>query len=294
MVLGFRRGYWLFNTDAPHRDEMHAPIHASALKLLAAKRPLVIGHRGYCQFAPENTLPSFEMAIRAGADLVEMDYRLSSDGIPVVIHDRDLDRTTNARRKWHHRRIPVASKTAHEIQGLDAGKWFDEGFAGTRVPLLSEALQAIHGRAVALIERKTGDCDNCLGLLREKGLVNQVIVQSFDWKYLRQLHAQEPHQLLAALGPAHLLANGKRPLGVVRRLNRAWLAHAQKSGARIVVWSPKVSRGIVQLAHSQGLKVWVYTVNNARLAKRLLRAGVDGLITDNPSLIWKVMALTHR
>jgi glycerophosphoryl diester phosphodiesterase len=50
----------------------------------------------------------------------------------------------------------------------------------------------------------------------------------------------------------------------------------------------------VQLAHSQGLKVWVYTVNNARLAKRLLRAGVDGLITDNPSLIWKVMALTHR
>jgi len=58
-----------------------------------------------------------------------------------------------------------------------------------------------------------------------------------------------------------------------------------------VVWSPKVSKGSIRLAHTLGLKVWVYTVNNARLAKRLLRAGVDGLITDNPSLGWKVMAL---
>ena len=58
-----------------------------------------------------------------------------------------------------------------------------------------------------------------------------------------------------------------------------------------MVWSPKVSKRAIRLAHAKGLKVWVYTVNQARLAKRLLRAGVDGLITDNPALIWKVMAL---
>jgi glycerophosphoryl diester phosphodiesterase len=273
---------------------MHSPPahgQASLLKLLANKRPLVIGHRGYCQFAPENTVPSFEMALRAGADLVEMDYRHSADGVPVVIHDRTFDRTTDARRKWHHRGIAVASKTAAEIQTLDAGSWFDEGFAGARVPLLSEALRTIQNHGVALIERKSGDALTCAKLLRHHGWINHLVIQSFDWQYLRQFHEQEPHQLLAALGPAHLLANGKRPLGVVRRLNRAWLVQAQKSGARVVVWSPKVSKGSIRLAHTLGLKVWVYTVNNARLAKRLLRAGVDGLITDNPSLVWKVMAL---
>jgi glycerophosphoryl diester phosphodiesterase len=276
---------------------MHAhPVHASAsaLKLLAGKRPLVIGHRGYCQFAPENTLPSFEMAIQAGADLVELDYRLSADGVPLVIHDRELNRTTDATRRWRRKRVQVATKTAAEIQTLDAGKWFDEGFAGARVPLLCEALHAIQGRCVPLVERKSGDAVSCLRLLREKGLINHVVIQSFDWEYLRQLHEKEPHQLLAALGPAHILAGGKRPLGIVRRLNHAWLKQAQKSGAKIVVWSPKVSKQSIHLAHAKGLKVWVYTINNARLAKRLLRAGVDGIITDNPSLIWKVMALTHR
>jgi glycerophosphoryl diester phosphodiesterase len=276
---------------------MHAhpgDTHPPALKLIASKRPLVIGHRGYCQFAPENTLPSFQLAMRAGADLVELDYRLSADGVPIVIHDRELNRTTDATRKWRRKRVKVAAKTAAEIQALDAGKWFADGFAGTRIPLLSEALHAIQGHAVALIERKAGDAASCFRLLREKGLINHVVIQSFDWEYLRQFHEKEPHQLLAALGPAHILAGGKRPLGIVRRLNRAWLIQAQKSGAKIVVWSPKVSKGSIRLAHSKGLKVWVYTINNARLAKRLLRAGVDGIITDNPALIWKVMALAHR
>src|SRR6516225_7878461 len=64
-----------------------------ALNLIAAKRPLVIGHRGYCQFAPENTLPSFKLAMDAGADLVELDYYHSKDGQLIVMHDPDLDRT---------------------------------------------------------------------------------------------------------------------------------------------------------------------------------------------------------
>src|SRR6476660_1813169 len=113
---------------------MHLPPahgQASLLKLLANKRPLVIGHRGYCQFAPENTLASFQMALRAGADLVELDYHLSADGVPIVIHDRELNRTTDATRRWRRKRVKVAAKTAAEIQALDAGKWFADGFAGT-------------------------------------------------------------------------------------------------------------------------------------------------------------------
>src|SRR5262245_34345860 len=117
----------------------HSNAVPPALRILGARRPLVIGHRGYCQFAPENTLPSFELAVQAGPVLVELYYRHSSDGVPMVIHDRELDRTTDAKKRWHRRRIPVSSKTAAEIQGLDAGNWFDSRFAGTRIPLLTEA-----------------------------------------------------------------------------------------------------------------------------------------------------------
>src|SRR3954462_12559481 len=74
-----------------------AQTNLPALSLVAAKRPLVIGHRGYCQFAPENTLPSFKLAAAAGADFVELDYYHTRDGQLIVMHDPDLDRTTMAR-----------------------------------------------------------------------------------------------------------------------------------------------------------------------------------------------------
>ena len=102
-----------------------ADTNLPAIRLVDSKRPLVIAHRGYCQFAPENTLPSFSMAMAAGADLVELDYHHTKDGKLIVIHDPELDRTTDATNKWSQRHIKVANKTAAEIQTLDAGKNFD-------------------------------------------------------------------------------------------------------------------------------------------------------------------------
>src|SRR5437764_15315121 len=96
-----------------------------ASKLVGSTRPLVIGHRGYCQFAPENTLPSFKLAMAAGADLVELDYHHTKDGKLLVIHDGELDRTSDATNRWPQKHIKVSSKTAAEIQSLDAGSWFD-------------------------------------------------------------------------------------------------------------------------------------------------------------------------
>src|SRR5947207_11440640 len=94
-----------------------------ASKLVSSTRPLVIGHRGYCQFAPENTLPSFRLAMAAGADLVELDYYHSKDGQLVVVHDGTLDRTTDATNRWGKTKIKIESRTAAEIQSLDAGSW---------------------------------------------------------------------------------------------------------------------------------------------------------------------------
>ena len=262
-----------------------------AVTLVASQRPLVIGHRGYSQFAPENTLPSFELALAAGADLVELDYQHSKDGKLVVIHDHELDRTTDAAKRWGRKHIEVETKTAAEIQSLDAGSWFDPKHAGTRIPLLAEALDTIQRGGVALIERKAGAPADCIKLLREKGLINHVVVQSFDWEYLRGIHEQEPEQVLGALGPPDRLPDGKKPSGITKELNVTWLDELQKAGAKVAVWNQKVSREAVQLAHQRGLKVWVYTVDDPALANELLDMGIDGIITNNTSVIWKTIAL---
>jgi glycerophosphoryl diester phosphodiesterase len=263
-----------------------------ALRLLASARPLVIGHRGYCQFAPENTLPSFKMALAAGADLVELDYYHTKDGHLVVLHDPDLDRTTDARSRWGSKRIKIESKTADEIQTLDAGSWFDPKFKGTKVPLLREALDTIQAGGVTLIERKGGDAAACIKLLKEKNLINKVVVQSFDWAYLKDFNAQEPTQALGALGPPKTLADGSKPPAArSKEFSAAWLDDLQKCGAKAAVWNNKVSKQAVEIAHQRGLKVWVYTVNDPEAADRLLDMGVDGIITNNTSIIWKTLAV---
>jgi glycerophosphoryl diester phosphodiesterase len=263
----------------------------NASVLIAGKRPLVIGHRGYCQLAPENTLASFKLAMAAGADLVELDYHHTKDGRLVVIHDSELDRTTDATNRWRQKRIKVASKTAAEIQSLDAGSWFDAKYAGTKIPLLAEALDTIQQSSVALIERKAGDPAGCIKLLHNKGLINKVVVQAFDWEYLRQFHEQEPEQALGALGPPTLMPDGKIPSGRGKELSAAWLDDLLKTGAKVAVWNRQVSKEAVELAHERGLKVWVYTINESARANRLLTMGVDGLITNSAALIWRTLAL---
>lgn len=260
-------------------------VISAAQKLLSSKRPLVIGHRGYASIAPENTIPSFKLALEAGADLVELDYRHSLDAVPVVIHDQFLDRTTNAKKRWKRRRVRISRKTAAELQSLDAGNWFDKSFAGTKIPLLAEALDFIcsHGKE-ALIERKSGDAATLAKLLRKQKLINRVIVISFDWKFLREFHELEPEQILGALGPPSRLSNGRRPVHPRRRLESR-LKDLAKTGAVIAVWNRKLSKRSVQAAHKHGIKVWIYTVDNARLARQLLRRGVDALITNRISTI---------
>jgi glycerophosphoryl diester phosphodiesterase len=271
-----------------------AETHSPASRLLASTRPLVIGHRGYCQFAPENTLPSFEMAMAAGADLIELDCRPSKDGVLIVIHDPELNRTTDARRRWRKRHNKVESRTALEIQSLDAGSWFDQQFAGTRVPLLAEALECIQKSSVTLVESKGGHAVDLIHLLRTRHLINKVVVQSFDWAFLRRVHALAPEQVLGALGPPKILCSGRKPTGFLRRFSGLWLGEVQKTGAKIAVWNRQVSQKAIELAHQRGLKVWVYTINTPRRAHRLLNIGVDGLITDNPSLIWRTIALRSQ
>ena len=264
-----------------------------AEKLLALQRPLVIGHRGFSAAAPENTLPSFKLALAAAADLVELDYYHTSDGVPVVIHDPDLDRTTDSVKRWGTKKTRVESKSVAELRSLDAGAWKDTQFTGTKLPLLTEALDLIQSNGVTLIERKAGDPATCVKLLKERNLVNDVIVQAFDWEYLRGLHALEPAQILGALGPPGT-RDGRKLSDAEKKLTAEWVEKANDSGARIVVWNRMLDRPAVETAHRRGLKVWVYTINDAEVANGLLDLGIDGIITDNPALVWRTLALRPR
>jgi glycerophosphoryl diester phosphodiesterase len=128
--------------------------------------------------------------------------------------------------------------------------------------------------------------------------VNSVVVQSFDWHYLNEFHDQLPAQALGALGPPTHSSSGaeidNRRLEVEKQLSAKWLDDLALTGARVVVWSQQVSQESVELAHQRGLKVWVYTIDDPDLANRLLNMGVDGIITNNTSLIWRTIALRNR
>lgn len=261
-----------------------------AEKLMARKDPLVIAHRGYCAVAPENTLPAFKLAKEAGADMVELDYYHTKDGEMAVIHDKTLDRTTDAVAKWGGSKINVTDKTMAELRTLDAGKWFDPKFTGTPVSTLAEALDCIQaGGGVTLIERKEGDAATCVKLLRSRNEVNKVIVQAFDWKYLADFHAAEPAQVLGALGPPST-RNGRKLTDEEKTLTPQYVDEAKKAGARVVGWSNKVTKEAVTYAHEQGLKVWIYTVNTAGETNKLLDIGVDGIITNDTPLVRKTVA----
>ncbi|MBL9139743.1 MAG: hypothetical protein JNK85_27990 [Verrucomicrobiales bacterium] len=277
----------------PSHPTTAADTASPAERLLASKRPLVIGHRGYPTVAPENTALSFQRALQAGVDLVELDYHHTSDGLPIVIHDGTLDRTTDAVSRWGGKDLPVAGRTAKDLAELQAGLWFQPPISAQRLLPLVEAVELIQAVGVTLIERKAGDPATLARLIREHAWLNRLVVQSFDWKFLTEFHQLEPRQIVGALGPMGS-RDGRKLTDDEKNLSPAWLDLVQATGARIVVWNRQVDTESVRSAHQRGLRVWVYTINEADVAETLLKAGVDGIITDNPAAIWRALALRDR
>ncbi|MBM3845082.1 MAG: hypothetical protein FJ405_02190 [Verrucomicrobia bacterium] len=262
-----------------------SPAHA----LLNSGRPLVIAHRGYSAIAPENSRPAFERALAAGSDLVELDYHHSKDGVPVAIHDFTLDRTTDAVAKWGGSKLKVADHTLAQLRELESGLWFKPAHPHAMILTLKESVGIIQNGSVTLIERKAGDAATCVELLKENGWINQVVVQAFDWNYIREFRALDSNQVLAALGPPGT-KGGKTLTEAEKRLSSDWLDEIKSLGVQIAAWNRQVDKRSVEEAHKLGLRVWVYTINDEATANTLIEAGVDGIITDNPALIWKTLA----
>jgi len=188
----------------------------------------------------------------------------------IVIHDSTLDRTTDAVAKWGGSKIRVGDKTLAELHTLDAGKWFDPQFAGTRLPTPTAALEVIQDGNMTLIERKGGDAKTLIKLLEDKKLLDQVVVQAFDWKFVAECRRLSPRVALCTL-------SDKPP-------NLETLQAAAATGADVIVWNhEKIGPTQIKQIHALGKKAWVYTVDEETRATALIAAGIDGIITNKPA-----------
>lgn len=241
---------------------------------------LIIAHRGASAAAPENTLAAFREAIRAGADLVEMDLRLSRDREVVVIHDRVLDRTSNGTG-------PVGEKTRAELRELDAGSWFSPRFSGERIPTLAETLnlfgQTRTGLCLELkIDRGEEDSRGelvreVLKILKTAPVPGRVFLASFDLPGLRLVRDLRPEVLTGLIF---------REEAVWDRLERGELEEIDLLSAR---WNIVIASR-VEAGRRAGKEVWAWTVDRPEELARVRAAEVDGAASNNPAWLKEELA----
>jgi glycerophosphoryl diester phosphodiesterase len=240
-------------------------------------RPTIFAHRGSSAHAPENTLAAFELAIRQGADAIELDAKLTADGQVVVIHDPTVNRTTGA--VGAVRELSLA-----ELKKLDAGSHFDFGFRGEPIPTLDEVIESVGHRIFINIEitnyvSPLDDLpEHIAQIVKRQKMGNRVLFSSFN--------------PIALIRVKRLLP--KTPIGL--------LALPGKSGALSRSWAgrllgyqalhPDVSdltEALINQVHQWKCRVHVYTVNSEQQMRQFFAWGVDGIFCDDPVLAKQVL-----
>lgn len=247
--------------------------------------PRIFGHRGAAGVAPENTLPSFAVAATLGAGYLELDVHATADGAIVVLHDADVDRTTNGHG-------PIAELTWAHAAALDAGHQFtSDGHRfpyrdqGVRLPLLADVLREFPHHRLN-IEIKQGEppiVDAVLDELRRAGSLDRVLL------------AAEHDAIMGALrrATAGRVATGMCVGDIVDFIGRLtrdeWSGYTAPGNALQI---PPAYDGIelvtaasVAAAHRSGLEVHVWTINDSTEIERLFDLGVDGVMSDLPGLV---------
>ena len=241
---------------------------------------LEVAHRGASNGSPENTVAAVRAAVQHGADMVEVDVQRSRDGALVLMHDTTLLRTTDARRVFP-RRAPwrVGDFTLAELRRLDAGSWKSPAFAGEPVPTLAEVVTAVRGAGAGLVlEVKSpglhpgivsdlvSTCATLPELSEAAAASGRLVVQSFDFA------AMKDHKTQAPAVPVGLL--GRPAVGNLPALS-SW-------ADQINPCHVAVDRDYVAQVQGLGMQCLVWTVDGSWATQRVLRFGVDGVITNRP------------
>lgn len=244
----------------------------TGLRHLYHHTPIILAHRGASAYAPENTLSAFRLAMDQGADGVELDVTLSADGVPVIIHDDSLNRTTSGQG-------PVSQHSLAKLKALDAGysSHFGARFSGERIPTLEEAFASLPAPAIINVElkrdRSAGKelARRVVALIHQHALADRVLISSFQFSSLRQVKALD-----AAL-PVGLLYDSALAGPRLARCLAGSLAHEAHHPS-----FDRLNQAGIAWYHAQGWRVNTWTVNDEADLKRLAAAGVDGLITNRP------------
>ncbi len=237
-----------------------------------------IAHRGASGRAPENTLAAYRLAVEMGANFIETDLQSTRDTWIVAMHDPTVDRTTNGR--GH-----VSKMTLAELRALDAGARFDavdgRSFAGERVPSLEEILAfASEADIPFYLELKTSESwtmeRSLAGALAASGELARATVISFDSAVLLSLRRIEPMAMTGLL---------------VERAGLDSIQHAVSVGARqLLARSNRITQELILAGRRADLKIVAWTVNEPEEMRTLASGGVDGIISDYPDLLSKVLA----
>ena len=246
---------------------------------------IIIGHRGASGYAPEHTFASWDLAIELGVDYIEQDLQMTSDGVLVVMHDPTLERTTSGHGD-------VIAHSLAQIKKLDAGSWFDPKFAHEKVATLKEVFERYGTRANYYIETKNpeeapGMEEKLLELISEFGLRDgavarwQVLIQSFSRDSLLKIKEMD-----AELPLIQLIEKECNSSEIQQRLPDIRNYAVGIGPSRI-----SVDGALVDAAHDVGLVMHPYTVNEEGEMRRLIALAVDGMFTDFPDRLAKLLSV---
>jgi glycerophosphoryl diester phosphodiesterase len=252
--------------------------------------PVNVAHRGASTLAPENTIEAFRLAVEAGAGGLELDVHMTRDGHIVVIHDATVDRTTNGSGA-------LSEMTLDELRRFDAGHNFSPDGGSTRpyrgrgvwVPTLGEVLEEFPGVAVN-IEIKAGTPgieETVLGILRDANALGRALVVSTPHAIVKRFRK---------ISSGHISTGASRwEIGVFYILSRLRLERLVRP-AYDALQVPLLHRGIlvvtprfIRAAQARGVRVDVWTINQAEEMRRLLDLGIDVIMTDRPGTLAEVL-----
>ncbi len=252
--------------------------------------PLVIGHRGAAGEAPENTIEGFRRGVADGAAIVETDLHPTKDGALVLLHDDEVDRTTDGSGR-------ISQLTLAQAQHLDAGHRFAAGDGtpwrgcGVRIPTLAEAFEALPGVRfnIEIKETLPGTVERTLETIARAGREGLTLLAAEKDSTMAQIR-----EAIAQMGIP--VATGACVGDVLRCVRAALDGAPPPPGAMALqipadfAGRPLVTRELVAFAHAHGIQVHVWTINEPAEMRSLLDLGVDGLVSDHPARVRDVVA----
>ncbi len=237
----------------------------------------ILAHRGANRRAPQNTIPAFKAAIEHGADGVEFDVQMSSDGVLVICHNFTVDETSNGKGF-------VNEHTFEELRAMDFGTWFSEEFAGTQIPTLEETLDCVKDMEILNVEikhpskNKVEVVEKTYNMVKEKGLLEKTIFSSFDFDVISILKNMDPDctcGLLYDPTPEDLFDK--------RLLRNEYLKVASEYKADALHPHYKLTKypkAYVRKCHEQGLMVNVWGISKESELEKYKNNKLDIIITD--------------